>query len=63
MIRPSICNISDQGSDIEIDDVTNEIIDLMETDDETDLQPSENESDVGFVDDGENILSLKMHFL
>ena len=41
--------------DMEIDDVTNGVVNLMETDNETDLEPSENESDVDFVDDGENI--------
>ena len=41
---------------MEIDDVTNEIVDLMETDDETDLELSENE-----LWTMERI-SLKMHF-
>ena len=40
LIQPSICNVSDQG--MEIDDVTNGVVNLMETDDETDFEPSEN---------------------
>lgn len=37
--------IDDQNMqvDMEIDDVTNGVVNLMETDDETDLEPSENE--------------------
>ena len=58
LLRPSICNVSDQVSVIEIDDVTNEIVDLMETDDETDLEPSENESDVLWTMER---IFLKMH--
>ena len=58
LLQPSICNVSDQGSDMEIDDVTNEIVELMETDDETDLEPSENESDVLWTMER---ISLKIH--
>ena len=43
---------------MEIDDVTNEIVELMETDDETDLEPSENESDVLWTMER---IFLKMH--